>query len=102
METIPLQPIQNQAVHVTLAEQACTIVLRQRDPGLFVDLYVNNALVVGGVIAQNINRIVRDTYRGFAGDLLFEDSQQDADPYYSGLGSRWVLCYLSPADIAAA
>ncbi len=40
-------------------------------------------------------------YWGFEGDLLFVDTQGDADPVYSGLGTRWQLVYFDPTDIAA-
>lgn len=102
MQVIPLQAIANQVVNVTLGGQNCTIVLFQRDTGLFCNVYIDNVLVIGGVICQNINRIVRDVYLGFVGDLIFEDLQGDADPQYAGLGSRWVLCYVTPAEIAQA
>lgn len=102
MQVIPLQAIPNQVINAVLGGQNCTIVLYQRDPGLFCNLYVGTALVIGGVICENINRIVRDSYLGFIGDLIFEDLQGDEDPHYSGLGSRWVLCYVTPADIAQA
>ena len=46
------------------------------------------------------NRIVRDTYLGFLGDLAFFDLQGEDDPYYTGLGDRWVLGYLTTADLA--
>jgi hypothetical protein len=102
MQVIPLQPIPNQVVNVVLGNQNCTIVLFQRDEGLFCNLYVGSALVIGGVACQNINRIVRDAYLGFVGDLIFEDLQGDSDPDYTGLGSRWMICYITPADTAQA
>jgi hypothetical protein len=69
--------------------------------GAFVDLYVNNVLIIGSAIGQNLNRIVRSVYLGFAGDLVFFDTAGDADPVYSGLGSRWQLLYLPAASPAS-
>ena len=118
---IPLNPVPSQILNVTLAEQACTIRVYAKsitvpvsppdsiptDPPtyepaqpVFVDLYVNDALIIGGVIARNRNLIVINTYLGFVGDLAFidlnppPDNREGDDPEYAGLGSRWVLVYL--------
>lgn len=99
MQTIPLLPKPAQRMAVNLANQLCTIKVYQRSTGLYLDLYVNDVLVVGGVICENANRIVRDAYFGFIGDLAFFDTQGDLDPFYSELGSRWVLNYLEASEI---
>lgn len=99
MQTIPLQAVPNQSVNVTLASQACRISVRQTYYGLFVDLYINNAPVIVGVLALNLTKIVRDTYLGFIGDLAFFDKQGSSDPDYTGLGERFQLAYLSPAEV---
>jgi hypothetical protein len=101
MQLIPLQAVPSQTVGVSLDGQACQINVYQLSTGLYVDLYLSNVIVIAGVIAQNINRVVRDAYLGFAGDLVFIDTQGDSDPDYTGLGGRFVLAYLTPADIAA-
>ena len=94
MQIIPLSPVPSQTFTVLLAGQSCRINVYAKTTGVFVDLYVNNAPVVTGVIAQHANRIVREPYRGFAGDLALFDTQGSADPEYAGLGTRWVLGYL--------
>lgn len=99
MLVIPLQALPNQVVTVSLANQTCQISVYQLSPGLFCNVYVNNVLVVAGVICQNINRIVREAYLGFIGDLIFMDLQGDTDPYYTGLGSRFQLLYLEAQDL---
>lgn len=99
MLTIALQPVPSQLVNVTLAGQPCSIALYQRGTGMYCDLYVSNVLVIGGVVCQNVNRIVRDAYRGFVGDLLFLDTQGGSDPTYDGLGSRFVFAYLEASDL---
>lgn len=48
---------------------------------IFLDLYVNDALIVGGVLCLNETRIVRDAYLGFIGDLAFIDAAGNSDPY---------------------
>jgi hypothetical protein len=99
MITVPLQPVPNQTVQIVLANQNCQINVYQAPAGLFMDLLVNDEPIVLGVICQNQNRIVRDLYFGFVGDFGFVDTQGlGADPDYTGLGSRFQLFYLSPAE----
>jgi hypothetical protein len=116
-QVVPLQPVPSQVLSITLKQQACTIKLTFKqlyvpfaaeiptappiygpiNPG-FLDLYVNGSLVIGGVICQVNNLIVRDDYLGFVGDLAFVDTQPPMgigpqDPLPAGLGSRWLLTY---------
>jgi uncharacterized protein DUF6983 len=99
MITIPLQPVPNQTTQIVLANQNCQISLSQTPFGLFMDLHVNDAPIVLGAICQNQNLIVRDLYFGFVGDFGFVDTQGlGADPNYIGLGSRFLLLYLTPAE----
>lgn len=125
MVIIPLQPVVSQTVNVVLADQSCTIdvyakgILAAYQPpwvpaptpptypapdllasALYLDLYVSNVLVLGGIQCLNGVAIVRDSYLGFVGDLAFYDTQGATDPVYTGLGGRYVLAYLSPGDIA--
>lgn len=99
MIIIPLQPVPSQKISVVLANQNCQITIYTLTTGLFVDLYVNNALIIGGVICQNLNRIVRSVYLGFIGDLGFIDNQGADDPVYTGLGSRFSFAYLEDVDL---
>ncbi|OIN06074.1 hypothetical protein BFS86_19385 [Shewanella algae] len=93
MEIIPLKPIPNQAVSVQLGQQNCQVNVYQKPTGLYIDLYVDNLLIIGGVIAENQNWIVRSAYLGFVGDLFFLDNQGSDDPNYMGLGGRFSLVY---------
>jgi hypothetical protein len=100
MLAIPLQAVPAQQVTVSLANQPCQIKVYQKTFGLFLDLSVNNSLIVGGVLCQNLNRIVRSLYLGFIGDLGFVDTQGSNDPDYTGLGARYLLVYLEVSDLA--
>jgi len=102
MQQIPLQSVPNQSLSIALAGQNCRINIYQRSTGLYSDLYVDNTLIIGGVICQNLNRIVRDAYLGFIGDLGFFDTQGINDPEYTGLGSRYLLIYLEASDLSGA
>src|ERR1044072_7471686 len=98
--SIPLARIPSQTLRTTLAGQRCRLRIYSRDVQLpdwrpqtiatdppvseqtlvtFLDLYVNDALVLGGVRCYNDNRLVRDSYLGFVGDLAFTDVYGDQD-----------------------
>lgn len=100
MLIIPLNPVPAQTLTAQLDGQPTRIDVLQKATGIFLNLYVNDVAIITGVICQDANRIVRDAYLGFIGDLAFYDTQGDADPYYTGLGSRWVLAYLEVADLS--
>lgn len=102
MLNIPLQPIPNQTMQVQINNQPCTIDIYQLDYGLFVDLHVGATLIIGGVIALNRTLIVRSLYLGFDGDLVFDDTQGNDDPVYTGLGDRFQLLYLDAAEVVVA
>lgn len=104
MLIVPLQPVPNQQVAVLLAGQSCELVVQQKFFGLFMNVSVNNALIIGGVLCENRNRIVRSLYLGFIGDFIFIDNQGSEDPVYTGLGgalARFSLAYLEASELPA-
>ncbi len=100
MKIIPLLDAPSQTVSVQLAGQACRLNVYVKTTGTYLDLYVADRLIVSGVVCQNVNRIVRDAYLGFVGDFAFLDTRGKADPTSPGMGSRFLLVYLEPADLA--
>lgn len=101
MQIIPIQAVPNQSVTVTLEQQLTQIDLYQTIGGLFINIYLSNSLLVSGIICQNLNPIIRNSYFGYSGDFAFIDTQGDTDPVYTGLGSRYVLAYLTAEEMAA-
>lgn len=99
MQVIPAKPIANQTMQVQLNGQACTLTLFQSNYGLFMTVAIGSTIIISNVLCENLNRIVRDLYLGFSGDFVFFDTQGSSDPVYTGLGSRWQLVYLAPADL---
>jgi hypothetical protein len=99
MLIVPLQAVPSQVVAVTLGGQNCTLNVYQKIGSLYCDVLVNHVLIIGGVICQNRNRIVRDLYLGFIGDLIFIDNQSNTDPVYTGLGTQYSLAYLELSDL---
>lgn len=100
MLTIPIEDVFSQTVKARLGGQACTIEIYQKSDRVYCDLKVNNELIVGGVHCHDVNRIVRDPYLGFEGDLIFMDTEGWQDPVSPGLGTRFLLIYLSADEIA--
>lgn len=101
MQTIQLQPVPRQTVQVQLDNQATQINVYQTAYGLFVDVLLNGTAVISGVIAENLNRIIRSAYLGYSGDLVFVDLAGSSDPIYTGIGTRFVLVYFSAAELQA-
>jgi hypothetical protein len=99
MQIIPIADTYSQTLAIQLAGQNCTLNLYQKSTGFYADVLVDGALIIGGVICQNLNRIVRDLYLGFTGDLCFQDTQGTSDPSSPGLGTRYLLCYLETTDL---
>jgi uncharacterized protein DUF6983 len=99
MLIVPVRAVPNQTLSILLANQLCQLTLKTRFYGLFMDVSVNDAPIVQGVICQNWNRIVRSAYRGFVGDFAFWDTQGSADPVYTDLGSRYLLYYLEKSNL---
>jgi hypothetical protein len=99
MRTIPLQAVPSQSLSVLLAGQNCQINVYQKSTGMYLDLSINNAPVLTAVMCRDRVRLIRQTYHGFVGDLVFVDTQGRSDPSYSSLGSRFALVYLEAGDL---
>lgn len=100
-QIVPLNDVPSQRVQVLLNNQVCQIYVYQAQFGMFLELSVNNTLIIAGVVCENLNRIVRSAYLGFSGDLAFIDTQGSTDPVYTGIGTRYFLLYLTEDDLAA-
>lgn len=99
MKLLPLNKVPAQTLSATLADQIAGLRIYQLRSGLYMDVYKDGSLVIGGVICQNLNRIIRSAYLGFNGDFVWYDSQGSSDPAYDGLGERFFLYYLEAAEI---
>jgi len=99
MLLVPLRPLPAQQIATLLELQPVTIQVAQKSTGLFLTLKNNAVPVVTGVLCLNLNRLVRARYLPFQGDLFFFDTQGEADPSYDELGSRFLLYYLTAAEL---
>ena len=69
--------------------------------GMFVDINVNSADVVTGVIADaTCVPLVCREYAGFSGNLVFHRHARKRRPVYDGLGSRYSLVHLTAEEYA--
>ncbi|EIF30971.1 hypothetical protein BCh11DRAFT_06483 [Burkholderia sp. Ch1-1] len=100
MQIVPLSAIPSVRLSILLGGQNCQIKVYQKTTGVYLDLSVNDAPVVSGVICRDRVALVRDAYLGFTGDLSFFDTQGVSDPSYEGFGARWQLVYLEAGDLS--
>ncbi len=102
MMQVPLQASPNQTLAITLARQSVQIALRQNGGGLYFDLILAGQSIVRSKICRDRQRLlIGASYRGFAGDFAFIDTQGGNDPFYTGLGgvgSRYQLIYLAAGE----
>lgn len=108
MQIIPVQAVPSQTLQTQVGGQNCTLNIYQLDSfGLFMDVLVNAAVICQGVICENANRIVRYAYLGFVGDFAWIDTyagvteNQPTDPVYTGIGTQYILAYLTADDVSA-
>lgn len=104
MLLIPTKPLPSQTISVLVSNQATTLNIYQKgnNPAswaLFMDVLLNDALLIGGVVCQNLNVIVRDAYFGYSGDFAWFDTQGATDPVYTGLGTRYQLWWFAPNEL---
>lgn len=99
MRNISIEPLKSQSISVELGGQRCTIRLIQRESFLYMDLSFNGSPIMQGIPCLYGNRMVRYSYLGFAGDLVFLDSEGQKDPEFTGLGGRFILYYIEESDL---
>lgn len=107
METIPVSALANQSFQLILGDQDCSFRLYTRPERaggslrLYMDLYVNEQPVFYGALCKDGVLLPLADYMAFEGGLLFTDLEGDADPEYTGLGTRWSLLYLTQDEADA-
>ena len=93
---VPLLAVPSQVMTIGINGQNCNINVYQRTTGLYIDVGISGVMIIGGVIAHDRCKIVRDIYLGFRGDLAFWDSQGREDPNWTELSTRYFLGYFAP------
>lgn len=90
MIVVPLNPVPNQTVVVTLAGQVARITVRTLGSLLYFSL---EGVALNRVARDRQRLLVDAKYHGFVGDFQFVDTKGAEDPQYWGLGDRWLLTY---------
>lgn len=104
MQIVPVRATPNQILTCQLSDQPTRLSIYQKATGLYVDVFVNDSLIMAGVLCLQGIAIVRTAYLGFVGDFAFFDNQPDPlagpqDPDYTGIGDRWPLYYFLPSEL---
>jgi hypothetical protein len=106
MLIVPTQAVPAQSLNITLNGQSVTLDLYAAgaDERIFVNTYVNGALILGGTFGNIGVRLIRDLYLGFEGDFVFNDTMPapvlgPEQVQWEGLGQRWQMLYLFPAEL---
>jgi hypothetical protein len=113
MQIIQTSPVANQIVNTVLNNQATQLNIYQLDDGtnygLYMDVLLNNVQIIGGVQCLNRNLIIVNEYLGYSGDFMWVDMNSTAliynmlvgsDPIYTGLGTQYLLWYLTPQNLS--
>lgn len=106
MQEIPLRATGNQTLQVVLEGQNCSLRLYTRGLSdgvetLFCDLSIDQNPVFYGCPCLDGLPMPLYAWLGMTGQLVFIDMEGDEAPHWSGLGSRWKLLYMSPAEADA-
>jgi hypothetical protein len=98
--TIPIQPVPSQIILCVLGGQNVQIGIYLKAGNLYADINSNGVDMCIGCLALNAVPLdACNSWDGFQGNLYLIDTQGVADPLYTGLGSRWLLVYLSAAEV---
>jgi hypothetical protein len=100
MLLVPLQPVPYQTLQITLVGQNCQLSLYVTAHGVYFDLIVNGVPVSVANLCRNIVLLNPIAYSGFIGNFFFIDTQGNEDPLWEGLGTRFMLIYLTAAELA--
>lgn len=96
-QVIPIQALAAQTFAAVLGTQNCKITLKWMSTGLYASVSMNGQQIIAGKFCNDRVNLIRQAYLGFTGWLYFVDTtNQGVDPFYQGLGSRFLLIYESP------
>ncbi|MCL1512475.1 hypothetical protein DTI93_08765 [Parasaccharibacter sp. TMW 2.1884] len=91
--SIPLQPVPAQTVTCTLSGRQISLWLRQLSTGVYLDVRMNGQPLIMGALCLNGVDLIRNAASLLPGKLYFTDTQGKEDPYYDGVGERFILNY---------
>lgn len=101
MQIISTQALASQSFSCSIGGQTCSIKLYSKKGIMYLDLAMNGTAIAPGCIIRDRVAIIRRSYIGFSGDLMVVDQLGADDPTYSEMGSRFLLYYLTDAEISS-
>lgn len=90
---IPLDPLPNQTFNIELDGQQCTFEFITRGVFMYMNLTVNDEVLMNGQICLNGVDLIQYNKNKFKGKIYFKDTSGNLDPLYYGLNDRWFLYY---------
>ena len=93
VQVVPLSPVAFQALEVPLSGHVLTLQLQQRGTGLYLSLSRDGVGLIAGLLCQDRTWLVRKSYFGLPGDLVFVATQATPAPHWLALGTPFVLMY---------
>ncbi len=101
MNIIPLSPVPSQKLKIVLDDQDCEISVLTRGSRMYLDLTVDGIVVQKGALLLDYVSAIQIPTRQFSGTLAMYDTQGEEAPQWTGLGTRWQLCYWSKDEEGA-
>lgn len=99
MIQVPLSPAPGQRLQIVLDDQNVTLAVRQKGARLYLDLDVSGTPVMSGAICSDRTNVKQYKTMPFRGGLFFIDTEGRDAPQFEGLGTRWVLMYLTEDEL---
>ena len=98
MVIIPLQAVPSQILQIVLDGQETTLRFYWRWGRVYCDLTNGTNKIVSGGLCLNLQPVNPFPSAFFSGKLYFLDMLGNEPPQWEGLGTRWVLFYLSDGE----
>lgn len=98
MTEIALSAIPAQRFQIVLADQYCTITLREKGNRIYLDLDTTDYSICRGAICVNGADVLQSLHPQFYGTLHFFDTIGDSAPRYELLDTRYVLLYVEDGE----
>lgn len=99
MQIVYLDDVPSQTLNIVLGGQSCVIKVYQKRTGVYIDLNVGGTQVCYGGLCLTGYPLIKNTYHGFSGNLMFVDQEGNSNPDYTGFGNKYFLYYITTDDL---
>ena len=101
MDIINISPIPAQRFKCVLGGQYCVMSLRQKGRRMYLDLDLADEPVFSGAVCVHGARVNQSPSHIFRGSIHFYDMLGKDAPQFDGIGSRYILLYLTEEEGSA-